>query len=159
MSDKRLSETDFPRAGQVSCKRGNSCAAQCTSLVRSGAAPLVGQRQDGAGEFALLRTRFHYRREDDDLHTEGGDRGGLRFIHGVNDEGAGEVRVEFGDAEGCGVVAELSEHLVGGALEGFSADDGADGEDFLFVRAQMLANTWDGENRADADERIAGADD
>ena len=107
MSDKRLSETDFPRAGQVSCKRGNSCAAQCTSLVRSGAAPLVGQRQDGAGEFALLRTRFHYRREDDDLHAEGGDRGGLRFVGRVDDEGSGEVGVEFGDTDGCGRVAEL----------------------------------------------------
>ncbi len=113
----------------------------------------------GAGEFALLRTRFHHRRKDGNFHAEGGDRGGLRFVGRVDDEGSGEVGVQFGDAEGCGLVAELGEHFVGGAFEGFSADDGTNGENFFLVCAQMVPDMRDGENRADADQRVAGADD
>lgn len=73
--------------------------------------------QKGAGEFALLEARFHDGREDCHFHAEGGDGGGLRLIRGIDDEGAGEIGVEFGDAEGRGVVAELGEHFVGWAFE------------------------------------------
>src|SRR6266850_8414612 len=102
------------------------------------AAPLQGQER--AGEFALLRTRLHYRRKDGNFHAEGGDRGGLRFVGRVDDEGSGEVGVEFGDAESCGLVAELGEHFVGWAFKRFAADDGANSEDFFFVLAQVDAN-------------------
>ena len=69
------------------------------------------------------------------MHAERGDGGGLGFVDGIDDEGAGEIGVEFGYAEGCGVMAELGEHFVGGAFQRFTADDGANGEYFLFVRA------------------------
>ena len=37
-------------------------------------------------------------------------------VGGVDDEGAGEVGVEFGDSESGWFVAELGEHFVGGAF-------------------------------------------
>ena len=55
------------------------------------------QLEKGAGEFALLRARFHDGRKDGDFQAEGGDWGGLRFVGGVDDEGSGEVGVKFGD--------------------------------------------------------------
>ncbi len=56
-------------------------------------------------------------------------------------------------------MAELGEHFVGGALERFAGDDGAHGENFFFVGAQLIADLGHGQNRADADQGIAGADD
>src|SRR5260370_4942891 len=119
-------------------------------------APLKGEY--GAGEIAFLGARLHDGRKNNNFNAEGGDRGGLRFVGGVDDEGGGEVGVEFGYAEGSGSVAELGEHFVRGAFEGFAADDRAHGENFFFVSAQLVADLRDGENRADADQRIAGAD-
>src|SRR5258708_6754097 len=88
----------------------------------------------------------------------GGDGGGLGFVGGIDDEGGGEVGVEFGDAEGSGFVAELGEHFVGRAFQGFAADDGTDGDYFLLLGAQFVVDLRDGQDRADADERVAGAD-
>jgi len=83
-------------------------------MGRSNAAPLQGQER--AGEFAFLRLRFHYAGNDCDFHSECGDRGGLGFVGGIDDEDAGEVGVELGDAERGWFVAELGEHFVGGAF-------------------------------------------
>lgn len=68
------------------------------------------------GQAALLHDRFHYGGNDDRLETQGRDGCGLGFVLGVDYEGARELGVEFGYARGGGVVAELSEHFVGGAF-------------------------------------------
>src|ERR1700688_519879 len=57
------------------------------------------------------------------------------------------------------MVAELREHLVGRSLQRFATHDGANGDDLLLASAQCFADARHGENWADADERIAGADD
>src|SRR6266705_5793709 len=119
-------------------------------------APLKGEY--GAGEFAFLGEGFHHGGKNHNFHAEGGDGGGLGFVGGVDDEGASEVGVEFGDTEGGRIVTELGEHFIGGAFEGLAADDRTDGENFSFVSAQLVADLRDGENRADTDQRIAGAD-
>lgn len=75
----------------------------------------------------------------------------MGFVGGVDDESAGEVGVEFGDAEGSRRVAELGKHFVGGAFQGFAADDRTDGGHFFFVSAEFIADLRDGKNRADAD--------
>lgn len=61
-------------------------------------APL--QIEQGTREFALLSPCLHYRREDGNLHSEGGDGPVLRFIRRVDNEVAGEIRVELSDAHG-----------------------------------------------------------
>ena len=105
-----------------------------------------------------MRPCFHHGRQNYNFHAEGGYRGGLGLIGGVDDKRAGEVGVEFGYAEGGGFVAELGEHFVGGAFQGFAADNGTDGENFFLVSAEMAADLGHGENWADANQRIAGAD-
>jgi len=93
------------------------------------------------------------------VHAEGADGIGLGGVAAVDDEGAGEIGVEFGDGGGRGPGTDLDEHLVGGTFQGFAADDGADRDYAFFAGAELFADTRHGENRADADERIAGADD
>lgn len=91
-----------------------------------------------------MRERFHHGRKDGDFHVEGGDCRSLGFIGGIDDEGGGEGGVEFCYADGGRCMAELGEHFVGGAFEGLAGDDGADGEDFLLMRLQLLADAGDG---------------
>src|SRR5258708_4865941 len=100
--------------------RGNATVASEISFftqgAKRGAACRVLKIEYGAGEFAFLGAGFHDSGENGNFHTESGDGRGMGFVGGVNDESAGEVGVEFGDAEGGGIVAELSEHFVGGTL-------------------------------------------
>jgi len=74
------------------------------------------------------------------LSCERGDRGGLFSIGWVDDEGAGEIGIQFSDAQGCRFVAELGEHFVGRALQRFAGDNGTDGENFFFLGAQLIAD-------------------
>ena len=92
------------------------------------------------------------------MHTEGGDGRGLGFVSRIDNERAREVCVQFGHTERGRIVAELSEHFVGWAFEGFASDDGTDGEYFSFVGAEFIANLKHSENRTNTDQRIAGAD-
>ena len=81
----------------------------------------------------------------------------MRLIGWIDHKRAGEVGIESGDAEGRRIVAEVKEHFVGGALQGFAADDGTDGENFFLVSAKLIADLRHGENRTDANQGIAGA--
>src|SRR6267143_2543631 len=87
-----------------------------TQGAKRGAACRVLKIEYGAGEFAFLYEGCHDGGEDGNFHTESGAGRGSGFVGGVNGEGAGEVGVEFGDAEGGGIVAELGEHFVRGTL-------------------------------------------
>ena len=72
--------------------------------------------EEGAGEFAFLGAGAHDRWKDGDVHSESADGIGLGGIAAVDDEGASEIGVEFGNGRGGGAAAELDEHFVGGAF-------------------------------------------
>src|SRR6058998_1641925 len=124
------------------CLRNNrSCFGFSTDL----------QLQQRAGELALLRKRLHYCREDGDLHTERGNRSDLHPVSRIDNESAGEIGVEFCDAQ-CGwLVTKLSKHFVGRTLQRFPADDWTNRRNFFSSRSQQLTDIRNGENRPDAD--------
>src|ERR1700682_3667524 len=55
-------------------------------------------------------------------------------------------------------MAHLHEHFIRRSLQRFSADDRAYGDDIVPARSQRVPYTRDGEDWADADQRITGAD-
>jgi len=79
------------------------------------------------------------------------------ICRGIDDEGAGEVGVEIGDAEGGWLVAELGEHFVEGPFRDLPPTMGRRRR-LLFAGAKFVADLRHGEDWADADQRIAGAD-
>src|SRR5579859_1656782 len=58
--------------------------------------------KEGAGELAFVGSCTHHRGKDDDVHAEGADGIGLGGVAAVDDKGAGEIGVEFGDGGGRG---------------------------------------------------------
>src|SRR5262245_530800 len=81
------------------------------------------------------------------------------FVLNVENEYVGDVGIEPRDLRRRDLHAEIGEHSVSGAFERRAADDGADGGHRRFRAFEQIAHPRDGQDRANADQRVAGTDD
>ena len=109
------------------------------------------------GQPDLLFQPAHYCVGHADLHSQTFDFGLRRLVLNVEDEDVGEIGIEPRDLRRRDFHAEIGEHFVGGAFERCAADNRADSHHRRFRAFEQTAYTGHGKDRADADQRVAGA--
>src|SRR6185437_9094761 len=116
------------------------------------------EAEDGLDESAPCLGLGHQRAGDERLHTAFHNRFGIVSIGLVQDERTDQALVTARYLAGSRPACEALEHLRGRAFDSAAADQGTDGDDALAPAFQRRSDLADGDDRADADERVARRD-
>jgi predicted AAA+ superfamily ATPase len=106
-----------------------------------------------------VRRRAHERVGHQDAHAEGFDARRPGGVGPVEDEEVGETLITACDAARRHLEAEPAQHAVQRPFDGTAADQGRDRRGPAATAGERGADTRDGDDRGDRDERVGGGDD